>query len=131
MATKACGNVAFITGVNGISGSALVEYIMGRSENEWSMIIITSRSPLIAKWQDPRVRFISLDFLEPVEQLTEQMHDLCAVVTHAFFLSYVHVDDFTKLRDFNEPLFYNFLHAIDRVAGHNLQRVCLQTGGKV
>lgn len=77
------------------------------------------------------MEFISLDFLEPVGILVERMRDHCATVTHAFFLSYVHVDNFTKLRDLNEPLFRNFLHAIDQVAGGNLQRVCLQTGGKV
>ncbi|KAK4935601.1 hypothetical protein LTR10_023362 [Elasticomyces elasticus] len=54
----------------------------------------------------------------------------CKKVTHAFYASYVHTDDFTKLRDYNVPLFEHFLTAIDTVAGENLQRICLQTGGK-
>lgn len=123
--------VAFVTGANGISGNSLIEYLIRQPETEWSRIIITSRSPPKAKWQDHRVEFIALDFLEPVDKLVQQMRDCCATVTHAFFLSYVHVDDFTKLIDYNGPLFDNFLNAINQVAGDHLQRVCLQTGGKV
>jgi hypothetical protein len=52
-------------------------------------------------------------------------------VTHAYYTSYVHTDDFSKLRDLNVPLFRNFLTAIDAVASDTLQRVCLQTGAKV
>lgn len=59
------------------------------------------------------------------------MTPLCHDVTHAFFASYVHVADFTKLADYNAPLFRNFLVAIDTVANKSLQRVCVQTGGKV
>ncbi|KAL1642405.1 hypothetical protein SLS58_005479 [Diplodia intermedia] len=50
-------------------------------------------------------------------------------VTHAFYTSYVHVDDFAKLRDENVPLFKNFIDVIDKVC-LKLERVCLQTGGK-
>ena len=77
------------------------------------------------------MEFISLNFLEPVEELIQKMHPFCQGVTNAFFTSYVHTDDFTKLRDLNVPLFEHFLLAIDSVAGNFLQRVCLQTGGKV
>lgn len=59
------------------------------------------------------------------------MKPLCHEVTHAFFASYVHEADFSKLRDYNVPLFTNFLTAIDIVAADKLQRVCLHTGGKV
>lgn len=82
-------------------------------------------------WQDPRVRYIALDFLKPVEELVEAMTPLCHDVTHAFFASYVHVADFSRLGDYNIPLFRNFLLAIDAVAVKSLQRVCVQTGGKV
>lgn len=59
------------------------------------------------------------------------MTRLCQGVTHAFFASYVHAADFADLKTYNVPLFNNFLVAIDVVAARSLQRVCLQTGGKV
>lgn len=123
--------VAFVAGANGISGNAIIEYLIRTPESEWSQIIISSRSPLKYFWQDPRVRFVAVDFLSPIERILADLTPLCRNVTHAFFTSYVHVDDFSKLRELNVPLFENFLTAIDKVAGDNLQRVCLQTGGKV
>ncbi|KAF4458635.1 NAD-dependent epimerase dehydratase [Fusarium albosuccineum] len=125
------GKVAFITGANGITGNAIVEHLIRKPESEWSKIIITSRrTPTHSFWQDHRVRFIALDFLKPVEELIEKMAPLCHDVTHAFFASYVHTADFTKLRDANVPLFHNFLVATDIVAASTLQRVCVATGGK-
>ena len=59
------------------------------------------------------------------------MKPLCGDVTHAFFASYVHSDDFKALRAKNEPLFKNFLVALETVATTSLQNVCIQTGGKV
>lgn len=82
-------------------------------------------------WQDPRVQFVAVDFLADLEKIISQLTPACADVTHAFFTSYVHCDDFEKLRDANIPLFKNFLTAIDQVARDTLQGVCLQTGGKV
>ena len=93
--------------------------------------MVSSRSPLKNYWQDPRVEFVALDFLDPVESLTKKMSAVCENVTHAYYTSYVHTDDFARLRDLNVPLFENFLTAIDTVAGGTLQRICLQTGGKV
>jgi hypothetical protein len=43
----------------------------------------------------------------------------------------MHNDDLNRLADINAPLFETFLTAIDTVAGESLERVCLQTGGKV
>jgi hypothetical protein len=125
------GKVAFVAGANGISGNAIIEYLIRTPHTEWSSIIISSRSPLKYFWQDPRVKFVALDFLAPLQDVLAKMDPLCRNVTHAFFTSYVHVDDFSKLKEHNTPLFENFLNAIDTVAGGNLQRVCLQTGGKV
>ena len=51
-------------------------------------------------------------------------------ITHAFYMSYVHDNDPAKLSGANCPLFYNFLEAVD-AACPRLQRVSLQTGGKV
>lgn len=123
--------VAFVTGCSGISGNAIVEYLIRQPKSEWSRIVVTSRSPPRNYWQDPRVEFVALDFLEPAETTIQKMFSYCRDVTHAFFTSYVHTDDFTRLAELNVPLFENFLTAIDTVAGGNLQRVCLQTGGKV
>lgn len=97
-----------------------------------SKIVITSRRRVTqVYWQDPRIRFLAIDFLKPVDELVEIMKPLCHDVTHAFFASYVHDADFTKLKEVNVPLFTNFLTAIDTVAPVTLQRVCLHTGGKV
>ena len=123
--------VAFVTGCNGVSGNALVEYLLRQPKEEWSRIVVTSRSPLKNYWQDPRIEFLAIDFLEPVETIIQKMVPYCQDISHAFYTSYVHTDDFTKLRDLNVPLFENFLTALDLVAGTSLQRVCLQTGGKV
>ncbi|KAF5250379.1 hypothetical protein FANTH_4412 [Fusarium anthophilum] len=124
------GRVAFVTGVNGISGNAIVEYMIRQPKSEWSRIVITSRSPLGNYWEDPRIEFVALDFLAPVKDIIAKITPTCSDVTHAYFTSYVHVDDFEKLKDYNAPLFENFLTAIDTVAGASLQRVCLQTGLK-
>lgn len=77
------------------------------------------------------MEFVAIDFLSPIETIIQKMLPLCQEVTHAYYTSYVHTDDFDRLRDLNVPLFQNFLTAIDTVAGSSLQRVCLQTGGKV
>lgn len=123
--------VAFVAGCNGVSGNAIVEHLIRQPKEEWSHIIVTSRSPLPNYWQDYRVEFVAIDFLEPVETIMSKLPLACRKTTHAYYTAYVHTDDFTKLRDYNVPLFKNFLTAIDTVAGDNLQRVCLQTGGKV
>ncbi|KAF9884380.1 hypothetical protein FE257_001836 [Aspergillus nanangensis] len=122
--------VAFVTGCNGVSGNAIVEYLIRQPKEEWRRIVITSRSPLKSYWQDPRIDFVAIDFLAPLDEITGEMAGVCADVTHAFFTSYVHTDDFAALKLLNVPLFENFLTAIDTVAGSSLQRVCLQTGGK-
>ncbi|EWG48593.1 hypothetical protein FVEG_16288 [Fusarium verticillioides 7600] len=125
------GKVSFVTGNNGITGNAIIEHPIRKPEPEWSKIIITSRRvPKQSVWQDHRVKFIALDFLNLVEELIKHMAPLCHDVTHAFFTSYVHTANFAKLRDSNIPSFHNFLVAIDIVAASTLQRVCLQTGGK-
>lgn len=95
-----------------------------------SKIIVSSRRPLPTPWIDPRVEFVAVDFLESVETIISKLKDICAPVTHAYFTSYVHDDDFRVLREKNVPLFRNFLDAVD-AACPGLQRVSLQTGGKV
>ncbi|KAI9037295.1 SDR family oxidoreductase [Aspergillus affinis] len=121
--------VALVTGANGISGHAIVEHLIRRPDTEWSKIIVTSRSQLQSYWVDPRVEFIALDFLEPKETIVRKMKAICSDVTHAYFTSYIHNNDFFKLAEKNCPLFRNFLEAIDTVCP-SLERVCLQTGGK-
>ncbi|KAF4769852.1 hypothetical protein HAV15_011501 [Penicillium sp. str.  len=122
-------SVAFVAGANGITGHAIVEYLTRRPETEWSKIIITSRRPLNARFTDPRVEFIALDFLKSPASIVEQIKELCGDVTHAFFTSYIHNNDFSKLHEKNGPLFRNYLEAVDQ-ACPKLQRVVLQTGGK-
>ncbi|KAF2843998.1 hypothetical protein T440DRAFT_512419 [Plenodomus tracheiphilus IPT5] len=122
--------VAFVTGANGISGNAIIEHLIRQPRGEWSRIVVTSRNAPSNYWEDPRVEFIELDFLSPVEDLISRMTPICNDVTHAYFTSYVHVDEFNKLKDSNVALFENFLTTIDTVAGTSLQRVCLQTGVK-
>ena len=124
------GKVAFITGANGITGSAILEYLVSTTESDqWSKIITTSRSPFKTNVKDPRVEFIALDFSKKPAELVESMEGLCANVTHAYFSSYVHKDDFAELNKANSSLFENFLDAIVGVAP-KLENVTLQTGGK-
>jgi hypothetical protein len=78
---------------------------------------------------DPRIQFIALDFSEDANTLASKMKNSCASVTHAYFCSYVHKDDFRELNSANEALFENFLDALEKVAP-KLENVTLQTGGK-
>lgn len=122
--------VAFITGGNGITGSAIIEHLVNNtSKEEWSDIIVTSRSPFKTLVQDPRIKFIALDFTKQPKELVESMRDVCAPVTHAYFSSYVHKDSFEELNTANQALFENFLRALVEVTP-KLEAVCLQTGGK-
>ncbi|KAI2695454.1 hypothetical protein CBS147332_9383 [Penicillium roqueforti] len=121
--------VALVTGANGISGFSVIEHLVRQSKQEWSKIVVTSRRPLPNAWIDPRVEFLAIDFLDPVEDIIAKMKDICANVTHAFFTSYVHSDDFKLLREKNVPLFRNFLDATISSC-NKLQNVSLQTGGK-
>lgn len=73
---------------------------------------------------------MAIDFLSPIEEIIPKLKDTCADVTHAYFTSYVHNDDFRVLKEKNIPLFRNFMDAVDAVCPV-LQRVSLQTGGKV
>lgn len=124
------GKVAFITGANGITGSAILRHLSENSSSEeWSEIIVTSRSPFQTIVSDSRIKFIALDFSQDVKTLTNAMEDICHNVTHAYFSSYVHKDDFAELNTANEKLFSSFLDSIITTAP-NLQNVTLQTGGK-
>ncbi|KAE8313385.1 hypothetical protein BDV41DRAFT_576853 [Aspergillus transmontanensis] len=123
--------VALITGVNGITGSAILDHLVKyTTEEEWRRIIITSRTPLTLSVQDPRVELIALDFSKPVDVLAQDMSPLCTEVTHAYFSSYVHKDSFAELNAANRSLFENFLEALLLVTGTSLQNCTLQTGGK-
>ena len=121
--------VAFITGGNGITGSAIIEYL-ARTTNkeEWSQIIVTSRSPFKTILQDDRIQFVALDFTQDPKSLAAAMKEPCASVTHAYFSSYVHKDDFVELNTANQALFENFLNALLDVAP-KLENCTLQTGG--
>lgn len=122
--------VAFITGGNGITGSAILEYLVKNTKvDNFKRIITTSRSPFKTTVSDPRVEFIALDFTQQPDVLAKQMSDACSEVTHAYFSSYVHKDDFVELNTANAALFENFLLALIQTAPH-LQNVTLQTGGK-
>jgi nucleoside-diphosphate-sugar epimerase len=122
--------VAFITGGNGITGSAILEYLVTYpGSSEWSEIIVTSRSPFRTTVSDPRIKFIALDFSKDADTLAKEMGKVCAGVTHAYFSSYVHKDDFKELNIANERLFSNFLDALVASAP-KLESVTLQTGGK-
>ena len=122
--------VALITGANGITGSAILEYLINNTTaSEWSRIIITSRSPLNTTITDSRVKFIALDFSKSPAELAVEMRAECSDVTHAYFSSYIHKDNFVELNEANRSLFENFLDALVSVA-KNLQNCTLQTGGK-
>lgn len=130
MASTTKPKVAFITGGNGITGTAMIEYLVrNTSKEEFSDIIVTSRSPFATSVQDPRIKFIALDFTKDADTLAKEMEDVCRPVTHAYFSSYVHKNDFGELNTANQALFENFLTALLKVTP-NLANVALQTGGK-
>jgi nucleoside-diphosphate-sugar epimerase len=121
---------AFITGANGISGSAIVEHLCNTTtSDDWVSIIVTSRSPFNPTVTDSRIKFIALDFTDDVSCLVEKMQEVCGPVSHAYFCSYLHKDDFAESYTANKTLFENFLSAIDKTAP-KLENVTLQTGGK-
>lgn len=121
---------ALITGANGITGSAIARYLVeNTTKEEWSRIFITSRSPLQLSFSDPRMEFIALDFSKPPEELAASLKTVAKDVTHAYFSSYVHRDDFAELNSANSQLFENFLSALVQTAP-KLENVTLQTGGK-
>ena len=127
---KSSPKVAFITGGNGITGSALIEYLANNTKaEEFQKIVTTSRSPFQTTVSDPRIQFIALDFTQKGEALAKQMSDICRDVTHAYFSSYVHKDDFQELNTANQTLFETFLECI-LLTAPKLQNVTLQTGGK-
>ena len=122
--------VAFITGGNGITGNALMDYLLEETKSqEWSKIVVTSNSALASKVQDPRLVFIALDFTKDVKELIQLMQKECSETTHTYFSSYIHKDDFQELNKANQDLFENYLTAITTVAP-KLENVTLQTGGK-
>lgn len=126
----AAQKIAFVTGANGITGSAIIEYLVKNTNAEqFAKIITSSRSPSQLAVTDPRVEFIALDFTQSPQALAELMRETCSEVTHAYFSSYVHKDDFVELNKSNASLFENFLEAITQTS-HKLQNVTLQTGGK-
>ncbi|KEF55239.1 uncharacterized protein A1O9_08893 [Exophiala aquamarina CBS 119918] len=57
------------------------------------------------------------------------MHNECGDVTHAYFSSYVHKDDFIGLNNANQAFFENFQDALLATAP-KLENCTLQTGGK-
>lgn len=95
-----------------------------------SQIVVSSRRQLPAYWADPRIDFVAIDFTDPVEENVNRLKSLCRDVTHVFYTSYVHADDFKGLPEKNVPLFKCFMDVMDIVCPR-LQRVCIYTGGKV
>lgn len=122
--------VALVTGANGITGTAIIEHLVrNTTPGKWSRIVITSRSPVKLLVEDARIEFIALDFTNHHEALAQAMEQSCKDVTHAYFSSYIHKDDFAELNLANKALFENFLQALI-LAAPNLQNCTLQTGGK-
>ena len=95
-----------------------------------SKIVVSSRRRLPNYWADPRIDFVPVDFMGPTEKNVDKLKNLCRDVTHVFYTSYAHSDDFKGLPEKNVPLFKSFMDVIDTVCP-KLLRVCIYTGGKV
>ena len=122
--------VALVTGANGITGGAIVNYLVtNTTPQEWSRIVVTSRRPLATKYDDPRVSFVSLDLLQDQKTLIDVFKKDASDVTHAYFSAYIHREDFQELNRANTGIFDNFLDALEASCA-NLANVTLQTGGK-
>ena len=122
--------VALVTGANGITGSAIIKHLVkNTTDADFSAIIATSRTPLVFDVSDPRLTFIAIDFLKPASELIPTLKDSLSSVTHVYFSSYIHNNNFVALNASNEALFQNFIASVPQVAP-NLQNIVLQTGGK-
>ena len=122
--------IALVTGGNGITGSAITEYLVSHTtKDQWSKIIVTSRSAPRLPLNDPRLIFVALDFTRSAKDLAKEMRACCSDTTHAFFSSYLHRDEFADLVSANCSLLENFLTALTDVAP-SFRNFTLQTGGK-
>lgn len=124
--------IALITGANGISGRALVEYLCSRPASEWSSIIGTSRRPALYELNDPRIRRMTTDLMASNAEITRQLQEFgVADVTHFFHYAYVHgVDEEGQVNPWeNVDMWKNTLDAVDATCPQ-LQRVFLQLGIK-
>ncbi|CAG8065385.1 unnamed protein product [Penicillium salamii] len=116
-----------VAGANGISGGAIIDHLVKQPDSPISSSLRGVRSSLSAPTQEfDSLQSTSYDRLR---RLLSRSGVLCKNVTHAFFPSYVHDNDFSVLHVKNGPLFRNFLEATD-LACPGLKRVVLQTGGK-
>ena len=107
------GKIAFITDANGITGSAILGYLVQTTNSkQGSKIVMTSRCPFKRATSDPCVEYIALDFSQKPEILAEKMRGVRKEVIYAYFSPYIHVDDFAELNTANRLLFENFLSAL-------------------
>lgn len=58
--------------------------------------------------QDPRFEYVAIDYLDEVKNIAEQTKQVCRDMTHAYYTSYVHVEDFMHLKDKNVPMSIDF-----------------------
>ncbi|KAF9639239.1 putative nucleoside-diphosphate-sugar epimerase protein [Lasiodiplodia theobromae] len=95
---------AFVSATNGISGYAIVEHLIRTPKSEWYVAIRVFTFPRLQHTTE----FLAADFLAPQEETAARLMHGCEDVMHAFLTSYVHMDDFSKLRDMIE----NFIDVI-------------------
>ncbi|PIA89435.1 3-oxo-Delta(4,5)-steroid 5-beta-reductase [Cercospora beticola] len=121
---------ALITDADGIAGVALLKHLLdSTSKDEWTRIVVNTRSKTHGKTNDNRIHFIDLDFSRRPGTLIEHMTGPCASITHAFFCSYVHKESFEELNKANAELFENFLLALTATASA-LENVTLLSSSK-
>ncbi|KAM3424916.1 hypothetical protein BST61_g6890 [Cercospora zeina] len=119
---------ALITDADGVAGGALLEHLVDKTtKDEWAQIIVCSTSTPCGRVHDDRIHSIDVDFSQHPGTLIEQMKGPFANITHAFFCSCMHKQDFGELNKANAALFENFLLALTAIAS-GLENVTLLSG---
>ncbi|KAJ5449418.1 nucleoside-diphosphate-sugar epimerase GsfE [Penicillium daleae] len=75
-------------------------------------VVKYQKSPKVA-FADPRIDFVAIDYLEPVNENINKLKLICADITHVFYTSYIHSSDPKLLPQKNVPLFKSFLDIME------------------
>lgn len=138
-------NTALILGANGITGSYLVEHLLGQPSSSWAKVIATSRRPPNPDWVEKdlpagvldsgRLVWFEADLLNesPAELKKKFSAAGCGAITHVFWGAYLlppQGNGSPEEREINKKLFDNTLSAVLACNSGALKRIVLQLGIK-
>ncbi|PNS21570.1 hypothetical protein CAC42_929 [Sphaceloma murrayae] len=133
------GKHALIFGASGVSGWAITsQALQFPSKSTFSRVTALTNRPLSIEDsglpKDERLQLVSgIDLTRSIESivsgLKSKVRDVESV-SHVFFAAYIEKPSYPDLVQVNELLVRNAITAVDRLAGHSLKNIILQTGGK-